>query len=626
LWAALLLVLGLLAVGVAGGLIARDLQQETRSDIRLRQTTRFQLDQQALRIAMLNEKSDLNLYIHNPTPAYAEGVDNDVRAVWRVVTSLEQNAPSPELSDQLVNVRAAIATYQDFAAKTKAPVDQTGQATTSTTASLEGSAVFAGFTNADLVMAAQAQKQLDSSIDEVAALDSHKQRVLVISGLLLAAIVVILAVLLLWRVLRPVERLAAVARELGEGKESPIPMKGRRDEVGELARALASWQRAAEERRQSEELALRLGRIMDGSTNEIYVVGDGLRIVEANQTAARHLGYSLHELQSMRIPDIAPGLAPEDADARARALSSNEVDEIVFDSIHRRKDGVEYPVEVRLQRAQGAQDPLFIAVIQDISERRQVEEARRESEAKSRFLAAMSHELRTPLNSILGFAQLLAMRSGGQLSEKQQRYVSNIESSGAHLLGLINDVLDLAKVASGRLVIRPELLEVADTVEDALAKVRPLADAKGQTLTIKAEPGLRVWADRLRFHQVVLNLLSNAIKFTPERGSVTVEAKRRGRLATISVSDTGIGIPADQLESIFEEFVQVDSGLDRQQNGTGLGLALTKKLAELMSGTVSVESELGKGSQFTVTLRQRPPKRPARKSSRPEAATVLAAS
>jgi PAS domain S-box-containing protein len=238
----------------------------------------------------------------------------------------------------------------------------------------------------------------------------------------------------------------------------------------------------------------------------------------------------------------------------------------------------------------------------DVTERRLAEQVRRESEAKSRFLANMSHELRTPLNSVLGFAELLLGQRRGDLTPSQQRYVGNIVASGKHLLTLINDVLDLSRVASGEVEVVIRNVTVAEEINAAMVKIRPLADRKRLLLAFDEGEGLEALADPLRLQQIVLNLLSNAIKFTPSGGRVKVATRRTGFMVEIEVTDTGIGIPTAYLERIFDEYSQVDDAYTRDQEGTGLGLAVSRKLAELMSATLSVESELGRGSVFLLRL------------------------
>jgi len=220
---------------------------------------------------------------------------------------------------------------------------------------------------------------------------------------------------------------------------------------------------------------------------------------------------------------------------------------------------------------------------------------------KSEFLAAMSHELRTPLNSILGFAQLLELGNQGELAERQLRYVENIKTSGDHLLTLIDGVLDLSKVETGGIELGPELINLEEMLKVTITNLEPLATAKNLRLELACDQGILIEADPFRLTQILLNLVSNAIKFTYQ-GQVKLSAQTSADTVLITVSDTGIGIPDDQLESIFEAFVQVDGGNHRHEGGTGLGLALTKHLVELMGGQIGVKSTLGQGSVFTVTL------------------------
>jgi PAS domain S-box-containing protein len=238
----------------------------------------------------------------------------------------------------------------------------------------------------------------------------------------------------------------------------------------------------------------------------------------------------------------------------------------------------------------------------DISERRVAEQARRENDAKSRFLANMSHELRTPLNSVLGFSQLLLGQRRGRLNETQERYVNNIVAGGSHLLSLINDVLDLSKVASGQFEVAIERFVLQDAIADAVSQIRPLADRKHLQLVVEESAGLEALADPLRLQQIVLNLLSNAVKFTPDGGRVEIRTRQGVGVVEVEVNDTGIGIPAEHLDRIFDAYSQVDDAYSRNQEGTGLGLALSRQLAKLMSATLTVESEVGRGSLFRLRL------------------------
>jgi signal transduction histidine kinase len=237
--------------------------------------------------------------------------------------------------------------------------------------------------------------------------------------------------------------------------------------------------------------------------------------------------------------------------------------------------------------------------------------AEQASRAKSEFLAAMSHELRTPLNAVIGFSQLLANKTYGELNERQLQYLTTILSGGRHLRRLVDDVLDLAKVDAGRLTLDLTSVAVADELKEVVGVVESLAHEKNITVTTDVQDVLPlINADRQRIQQVIYNLLSNAIKFTEPGGFVKVtldvsEGATHGDGALrIAVADSGVGIKAEDQARIFEAFEQVDSSYARDQGGTGLGLALTRKLVELHGGTISVASEgvKGRGSVLTVRL------------------------
>jgi signal transduction histidine kinase len=228
------------------------------------------------------------------------------------------------------------------------------------------------------------------------------------------------------------------------------------------------------------------------------------------------------------------------------------------------------------------------------------------SRHKSEFLANMSHELRTPLNAIIGFSQVLKEQMYGDLNAKQADYVDDVLSSGQHLLNLINDILDLAKVEAGRMELQPTTFNMPEVFETAVSMVRERGVRQGVGLSAAIDPSVGLLeADERKVKQILFNLLSNAVKFTPSGGQVTLTATAVEDEVEISVRDTGVGINAEDQVRIFEEFYQV--GRAKTQEGTGLGLALTRRLVELHHGRLSVESEPGVGSTFTVALPLRQP-------------------
>jgi PAS domain S-box-containing protein len=245
------------------------------------------------------------------------------------------------------------------------------------------------------------------------------------------------------------------------------------------------------------------------------------------------------------------------------------------------------------------------AAARDVTERKRFEQSLQEANRmKSEFLANMSHELRTPLNGIIGFTEFLVDEKPGALNPKQKEYLSDVLNSARHLLQLINDVLDLAKVEAGKMELHPEVFPVRKAVEEVTAVIKGIAQKKRIVVGVTIGEGLdAVLLDQHKFKQVLYNLLSNAVKFTDDGGRVEIRATLlvSDRLE-VRVSDTGIGIKIEDLNRLFTEFEQLDAGTARRFEGTGLGLALTKKIIEFQGGHVSVESEQGKGSTFSVVL------------------------
>jgi PAS domain S-box-containing protein len=256
--------------------------------------------------------------------------------------------------------------------------------------------------------------------------------------------------------------------------------------------------------------------------------------------------------------------------------------------------------------------PFMHGIGYDITELKRVEEdlrqardkEQRANRAKSDFLSRTSHELRTPLNAIMGFAEFLIGGKSGPLNPKQKEYLEDIYNSGQHLLRLIDDLLDLTRADAGKMRSRPERFSVQATVENVCAGAKAVARKRGVQVDCAVSPELReVTLDLQKFKQILYNLLFNAIKFTEGGGVVKVRAETQGaHHFKLAITDTGIGIKSEDLPRLFQDFEQLESGSSRRYEGSGLGLALTKRLVKLQGGTISVESEYGIGSTFSVVL------------------------
>lgn len=354
--------------------------------------------------------------------------------------------------------------------------------------------------------------------------------------------------------------------------------------------------------------------LFENANDAIFMLKPDGTIIGANPHCMDILGIPYSELPGRNALDFIVNTEFQAAEGQLRRLLAGERLPI-YERTFKRKDGALIEAEINLSLiSDEAGKPKFIqSVVRDISTRKRAEETlhlanaemQRALRLKDEFLANMSHELRTPLNAVLGITESLLEQISGPLNEKQKKYLQTILESAQHLLELINDILDLAKVNAGRIELDINKIDIQTFAQSNLRMVRELAQKKNIKVNLEIAPTVKsAWADERRLKQMLVNLLSNAIKFTPSGGDIGLEINgdRTEHTVNFVVWDTGIGIKEDDLHLLFKPFVQLDAGLARGSQGTGLGLALVSQMARLHGGRVLVESEPNKGSRFTITI------------------------
>jgi PAS domain S-box-containing protein len=413
-----------------------------------------------------------------------------------------------------------------------------------------------------------------------------------------------------------------------------------RDEAGRIIGASKISRDISETRRlmEQEQRALaqtqaekRFHKLLEAAPDAILEVDQTGKILVVNEAAERIFGYSRQELLELTVETLVPAAARGNHIQHRASYTTHPQTRPMGSGLElkaQRKDGSLFPVEISLSPNRDADGLRVIALVRDITQRKEAEdrlnaireqytaelaskneqlearnlEVEKASRLKSEFLASMSHELRTPLHTIIGFSELLSEEIQGPLNPDQKRFVGHVLQDARHLLELINEVLDISKIESGRLELQREAFDFGECVEEVLAGIRQRAEAKNIQMENKNAFHDQLIADRLRVKEILYNLLNNAVKFTAAGGSVWLESLVRDGFLQVTIGDNGIGIPQEEQMAVFEKFYQAAGTSGAVREGTGLGLPITKQLVELHGGTIWLESEPGKGSRFSLTL------------------------
>ena len=415
---------------------------------------------------------------------------------------------------------------------------------------------------------------------------------------------VVLAVFMGGRLSRPIETLAKLARQIGQGDyDVPADIKG----TGEIRDLVQSFHTMASDLRKTTVSKTHLDNILHGMLDGLLVVGADGRIRTVNRATCKLLGRDETELLGQPVSSFFNTPA---------AMLTPEMPNRPHESTARRKNGDGLPVllSVSALREISADGASTVWVFRDITRLKATQnalvaamhESERANHAKSQFLANMSHELRTPLNAIIGYSEMLVDEARDSGLERLTDDLNRIHTAGRHLLGLIDDVLDLSKIEAGKMDLKSEEFLLQTVIEDVAATVRPLVDERGNSLTVDCPAHLApMYSDQMKVRQILSNVLSNAAKFT-RNGSIAVTvrpaAEDDGDWITIEIADTGIGMTASQLEKVFEEFIQADNSTTREYGGTGLGLAISRQMAHMLGGEISAASTPDEGSVFSIRL------------------------
>jgi len=636
----LLVLVSAVLVTRVGGLVIQSRANDAQAGAQAAQL--LQTYEKQFTIGLLNQETGERGFELTGESQYLQPYQLGTEQVAAARQFLDSAPTDPLTRTKLIDMERAASAWLTFANTRLAAVAASGPRPNSDT-DTEGKRLFDTFrlSESDL------SRSLDGTVKRQLTAAQDLSTVGVVASIVgTAAVLLLIAVLagIVFRsMLHPVRQLISAANALAAGEPVAIPSISRSDEIGQLGRSLLAWENATRERLDLSQALVDAGARTD--LNDLVALGmrqtsDALSAVQVVASLDSGLVFfMLNGGKPQRVDSPEGNLLPANSPSAevlrtGQALIGDLRDPAWAEPIHdwaskgdfgpiatipmvsggeavgtltavrHSKDAVFTRSD--LVRAQMIGAPLASAIrVARLFERLRAanNELLESNQHKSTFLTNMSHELRTPLTSILGFSELLRDDNTGRFdAATQHRFLDQIYTSGQHLLGLINDILDLSKVEAGQMELHSEPIVLTDSIQVALSTVEALAHLKDITVESESGGDLRLVADPLKLKQMLLNLMSNAIKFTPNGGRVIVRTRQVEAWIEIAVTDTGIGIAKDDLGRLFTEFQQLDAGHGRQQEGTGLGLALTKRFAALHGGEVNVQSVPGEGSTFVLRL------------------------
>ncbi|MGH7776291.1 MAG: ATP-binding protein [Candidatus Dormibacterales bacterium] len=616
-WA--LLVSGLLSVLGGASVALFQAYQVGRAQARLQVAGAIQVDNLLLLSGMVNEQSAVRGYLSYVQPQFLQPFYSgqaQVHQAERAIAADSAGAVGGEFEQPLALAERYAAAWTSRAASDVSAVQFRKAPEIDPVPALDRKHMFDSFRREDQVIARLSAANVATAR---AALASHQRvqliAIAIASGV--ASVAMLVLILLISRsVLRPILALAGAARELAAGLDPPIPHVASGDEVGDLARALVSWEGAVEARRRTEG---RFRIIYEQAPLGICRLDTHGAVVDANPLFERLLGYGPGRLAGTAFVDLIvdePGGESSGAEtAMVKDLVAGRREAVALEARCRHRSGASVWTELVISavRDDSGRPAHYVVLMEDVSARVEAREAQRQafrelervSKDKSYFVSVVSHEFRNALTTIQGFGEVL--RDERFEPEQVTEFAGDIFNEAQRLTRMIGELLDLERMESGRMTLTVGEFDLNEAVREVAGGFRRAAPAHTLALELDAAVGT-VEADSDKITQVLQNLVSNAIKYSPAGGAVTVRSRASGHRVEVSVSDQGVGIPAEALDKVFERYTRLEDAGSRHIRGTGLGLPIVRQIAELHGGRAWVESEVGRGSTFHVEIPARRPR------------------